>query len=136
MSWHTAARIPCQLVGGHARAHAAAADQHAALGFAIQHRAADGFGEVRIVGRIFVEGADVENFLAERAQQISHGDFQLKARVVRTDDNFHRRSLSQDFFYGRDNGFSGWKPNFFCSSFSGAEAPNVCMPIILPLEPT
>ena len=26
--------------------------------------------------------------------------------------------------------FSGVKPNFFCSSFSGAEAPNVSMPML------
>src|SRR5262245_60709850 len=31
---------------------------------------------------------------------------------------------------------SGVKPNFFCSSFSGAEAPKVCMPIVVPVGPT
>src|SRR5262249_56010484 len=30
----------------------------------------------------------------------------------------------------------GVKPNFFCNSFSGAEAPNVCMPIMRPVKPT
>ena len=31
---------------------------------------------------------------------------------------------------------SGWKPNFFCSSFSGADAPKVFIPIICPFSPT
>jgi hypothetical protein len=31
---------------------------------------------------------------------------------------------------------SGWNPNFFCSSLSGAEAPNVCMPMTRPDVPT
>jgi hypothetical protein len=31
---------------------------------------------------------------------------------------------------------SGVKPNFVCSSFSGAEAPNVLMPTIAPEKPT
>jgi hypothetical protein len=31
---------------------------------------------------------------------------------------------------------SGSNPNFFCSSFSGAEAPNVFMPMTRPDEPT
>ena len=61
--------MPISLIGRDAGAHAAAADEHAAVGFFIEDGAADGFGEVRIIGGIFVEGADVENFLAERAQQ-------------------------------------------------------------------
>src|SRR5439155_27264873 len=31
---------------------------------------------------------------------------------------------------------SGLKPNFFNTSFNGAEDPNVCMPITLPCGPT
>ena len=31
---------------------------------------------------------------------------------------------------------SGVKPNFFCRSFRGAEAPKVCIPIIAPPVPT
>ncbi len=31
---------------------------------------------------------------------------------------------------------SGSKPNFFCSSFNGADAPNVCMPTTRPRGPT
>jgi hypothetical protein len=32
--------------------------------------------------------------------------------------------------------FSGVKPNFFCNSLSGAEAPNVSMPMLRPRLPT
>src|SRR6185312_5029796 len=32
--------------------------------------------------------------------------------------------------------FSGVKPNFFRSSLNGADAPNVCMPILAPVRPT
>ena len=31
---------------------------------------------------------------------------------------------------------SGSKPNFFCNSLSGAEAPKVCMPTTRPFSPT
>jgi hypothetical protein len=32
--------------------------------------------------------------------------------------------------------WSGSKPNFFCNSLRGADAPNVCMPIMRPVFPT
>jgi len=48
-----------QFVGCHAGSHAAAANQDAALGFVIQHRTAHGLGKVRIIGRCFIERADI-----------------------------------------------------------------------------
>jgi hypothetical protein len=38
--------------------------------------------------------------------------------------------------FAASNTFSGVKPNFFSRSLSGAEEPNVCMPILAPVIPT
>ena len=54
-----------QLVCGYARPHTAATNQHASLRLAIQHGAAHRFGEVRIVRRIFIEGADVQDLVSQ-----------------------------------------------------------------------
>src|SRR5258708_4243703 len=123
-----------QFVGGDAGADATAADEHAALGFFVEDRAADRLGEIGIVRGVFVEGADVEHFVTQRAQQIAHGYFQLKSRVVRANHNFHGRFPRASLAVAIT--LSDRKPNFLSTSFSGAEAPNVCMPIILPLGPT
>ena len=48
-----------KLIGGDAGTDAAPADEHTALGFSVQDGAADGLREIRIVGRILVESADV-----------------------------------------------------------------------------
>ena len=52
-------------------------------------------------------------------------------------------SVAYYYFRARANWFlaaattcSGVKPNFFCSSFSGADAPNVFMPSVCPPVPT
>src|ERR1700676_4878324 len=122
------------LVGGDARAYAAPANEQTALRFLVDHSAAHRFGEIRIVGGIFVERADVQHLMPERAQQIPHGDFQLETGVIRANHNFHacfpRTSLAVAITR------SAKKPNFFSTSFKGAEAPKLCMPIILPLGPT
>jgi hypothetical protein len=52
-------------VGGDAGADSAAADEHAAFGAAVEDGLADGFSVIGIVGRIFVVGSDVKNFVAE-----------------------------------------------------------------------
>jgi len=53
-----------KLIGGDTGADATPADEHTALGFSVQDSPADGFGEIRIVGRILVESANVQNFVA------------------------------------------------------------------------
>src|SRR5580692_3957009 len=78
-----------ELVGGNAGADAAAANEDATFGFAIEHGAANGFGEIGIVTRVFIKSADVQYIVAHRAQQVAHGVFELKAGVVGTDHNFH-----------------------------------------------
>src|SRR5713226_1806146 len=123
------------LIGGHAGSHAAAADEHAALRFFVDHRAAHRFGEIRIVRRIFVERAHVQHFMAQRTQQIADGHFQLKAGVIGANHQFHAAHFPRTSFAAATT-FSGRKPNLLSKSFKGAEAPKVCMPIILPLGPT
>src|SRR6476469_8843223 len=60
--------------------------------------------------------------------------FQCKAGMIRTDGNLHG-------FFGNSSRAaattaSGVKPNLFCNSLSGAEAPNVRIPRLLPAWPT
>src|ERR1700716_450121 len=59
---------------------------------------------------------------------------QREAGMVGTNGNFHG-------FFGNssraaDKTASGVNPNFFCNSLSGAEAPNVPMPMLFPAWPT
>src|SRR5271165_2174945 len=77
------------LVGGHSHAHAAAVEEDAAVGLAFGYGVRDEFGEVRVVRGIFVEGADVENVMAERAYHVAHFAFERETRVVGTDDDAH-----------------------------------------------
>src|SRR5450755_201042 len=129
-------------IGGDAHTHAAAADQHATLGFVVSYGVADEFSEVWIVGRVFVESADVQNVMAECTHHIAHFAFEGKASVVGTDDDFHLAPyLPPDLALAITSLAaatiaSGSKPNFFCSSLSGAEAPKVRMPIMRPPGPT
>ena len=94
-----------QLVGGHAGANPAAADQHASFSAAIENGATDGFGKIWIVGRILVERADVQNFMTQGAQKVPHGIFQLETRVIGTNDDFHSASPAQQLFCGRNHLF-------------------------------
>ncbi len=59
---------PRQLICRHARPDPAAADEHAALGLAVQHCPAHGFGKVWIVGWVFIERADIQHIVSQRAQ--------------------------------------------------------------------
>ena len=105
-----------QFIGGHAGANAAAANQHAAFGAAVQNSAADGFGKIRIVRRILVECADVQNFVSQGAQKVPHGIFQLETCVIGTNDDFHGASPAQQLFCGRNDLFRP-KPKFLQQIF-------------------
>src|SRR5437899_9123761 len=86
-----------------ARSHAAAADQHAALGFPVEHRPPYGLREVRIVRWIFVECAHVQHIMFQRAQEIdrkstrlnsshlgiSYAVFCLKKKKINTVNTYH-----------------------------------------------
>jgi hypothetical protein len=69
-------------IGRNAGTYSTAADEDAAFAFAVDHGAAHSFGIVRIVGRIFVECTDVQNFLAHGAKKVANCDFQSEASVI------------------------------------------------------
>ena len=62
--------------------YTAPTDEDAALCFTLQNSQADFFREIGIVGRILVEGADIEHFVTERAKEITHRYFQLESGMV------------------------------------------------------
>src|SRR5689334_7675617 len=82
---------PRQFICSNAGADAAAANENSSFGPAIQHRPSDCLGKVWIIGRVFVESADIQYLVPERAEQIAHRYLQLKPGVVRTNDNLHGR---------------------------------------------
>src|SRR5579885_2514562 len=65
------------LIGGHARAHTAAADQHAALGASVQDGLAHRFGKVGIVvGGVELERAHIHRLMAFFANLLQNKRFQ------------------------------------------------------------
>ncbi len=76
-------------VGGDGGADAAAADENASFGFAGDDGFAQGFGEIGVVGRVGVEGADVENIVAELLQEFRNLLFEREAGVVGADCDAH-----------------------------------------------
>src|SRR6266545_852751 len=121
------------LVGGHAGAHSAAADEHGPLRAPVLH----GQGHLlRVVGIIDGRGrvrAHVDHVVSLLAKGLRHLLLQREAGVVGPDGHLHRfflpAHLAPSCSRAAATTFSGWKPNFFCSSLRGAEAPNVRMPI-------
>src|SRR5712671_2388058 len=59
---------------------------------------------------------------------------QGKAGMVRTDGDFH--DFSGNSSRAAVSTVSGVNPNLFCNSLSGADAPNVRIPILFPAWPT
>ena len=53
------------------------------------HRLANGFREIGIVRRVFVECTDVQNLVAERSKNIADRIFQREPRMIRTNHKFH-----------------------------------------------
>src|SRR5262249_26547419 len=77
------------LVGGDRGADAAAADQDAALRFALQHAQRDSLSVVRIIHRPGAVRADVDEFVAELAQVGYQQGLQFEAGMVRADGDLH-----------------------------------------------
>src|SRR5947209_1133230 len=82
---------PDELVRRNTWSHATPAYNNDTLGPTIQHRAAYGFREIRIVRWVFVERSNVQHRVPQPAQHVTHGVFQLETRVVRPNHDFHRR---------------------------------------------
>src|SRR6266404_4572952 len=77
------------LVGRHAGAHSAAAYKQAARWSTRKPSAAYGLREIRIVGGIFVECANIQHFVTQRPQQIADINLQLKTSVIGANHQFH-----------------------------------------------
>src|SRR5262249_243476 len=92
-------------------------------------------GEVGIVHRRGRVGPDIQDVVAVLPQHRGDVLLQIEAGVIRSDDDLHTVTPVMTDFAAATTA-SAPKPNFFCSSLSGADAPNVAMPMILPPEPT
>jgi len=80
---------PTKLVSCNAGSNAAATDQYAAFGLAVEDGAADLFGEVGIVDGGGGVCTDVENLVALLLEPLDDGLFQIEPCVVTTYDNKH-----------------------------------------------
>ena len=85
------------LVRGDAGAHAAAADQDAALRAAVRERPADGAGVVRIVDGVGAVGAHVQDFVAGLLEGSGDLVLQLVAAMVGADDDAHLSPLLSSY---------------------------------------
>src|SRR6478609_238621 len=123
-----------QLVRRHRRPDAAAAEEHAALHRAAEHRARHHRGDIRIVHRLRAVGAEIDDLMAERAERWDQRLLELESRVVRAEGDLH--SAPASWPRAASTTWFTVNPNFFCSSLSGADAPNLIMPIRVPVGPT
>jgi hypothetical protein len=124
------------LAGG---AAAGAAEDALVVGAAARERV----GEDRRVRRQAGD-AELADVTVERpvVEQVA-GDVvepEALARLVQVLRRVHRYSCQLfwaigSWLFAASTTRSGVKPNFVCSSFNGAEAPNVCMPITAPVAP-
>ena len=78
-----------KLVGRHRRADAAAANQHAAFGSAVEHSPPDRLGKIRIVHRSVAIGAFIDHLMSLPAQILGNDLFQIEAGMIRANDNAH-----------------------------------------------
>lgn len=77
------------LVGGHGCAHAAAANEDATFGLAMQNAERQRLGEVGIIYRISAVRTRIYNRMALPAQKISEQLFEFKAGMVRCEGDPH-----------------------------------------------
>src|SRR5690348_11026913 len=123
-----------QLVGRDRRADAAAADEHAALRAALGHGVSHRRGDIGIVHRGGAVSAEVQDRVAERLKRGDQLLLEQVARVIGADGDSHRAGAS--WARAASTTWSTVKPNFFCSSLSGADAPKLTIPILAPVMPT
>src|SRR5262249_14060289 len=125
------------LVGGHGSADAAAANQNAAFTLAAQQAERNRFSEVRVIDRLGAVGTGVVDLMPPEPQMIGQDLLQVVAGMIGTDGDAHVY-----FFLPANNSLaavttaSEVKPKCFITSLTGADAPNVLMPMLLPAGPT
>ena len=76
-------------VGGHRGAYTASADEDATLGIATQDAQADGFGEVRIIDRLRIGGADVLNLMATFLKIVDQESLEGEAGMIGANSYAH-----------------------------------------------
>src|SRR5712691_9942297 len=129
-----------QLVGRHGGSYSAPADQHAPLHHTCQHRAGQPLGHIRIVHRFQAVGAEILDLVPQRAERGDEVLLERVTRVIGGNGDHHRgvtaSCLRASWARAAWTTCSTVKPNFFCSSLSGADAPKVSIPILAPVGPT
>ena len=93
--------MPGHLVGGDRGAHAAAADEHAALGAAVDHGPSHRLRGVGVVDGLRGVRAHVEHLVPVLAQQLRELLLEDEAGVVGADDDAHARDLRASWSRGR-----------------------------------
>src|ERR1700724_4224567 len=118
----------------HRCANTASTNKNAAFCVAVEQATRHGFRIIRIVHRSGAVSSHVLQLVPAFLKVIDEHLLQCEAGMVRTDGDLH------DFFGNSSraaaNTLSGVNPNLFCNSLSGADAPNVRMPILFPAWPT
>src|SRR5262249_9126380 len=85
-----------------------------------------------------VEGARLDHSRVGSQDLLHLRDVVVPGRLADGDEpqRLHRRAARATCSRAAARTRSGVKPNFFCSSLSGAEAPKGCMPMASPVVPT
>src|SRR6266850_5810599 len=126
-----------ELVGGHRHAHAAAADDDAALDVAAPQRAADRFREIGVVvGLRGIVSAKVAHVVARRREVGDENLLERVAGVIRGDGDLQPCCLLfPASAFASATICSTVKPNSLRSSLSGADAPKAARAMMRPSSP-
>jgi hypothetical protein len=76
-------------IGGHRRSYTASADQDATLRIAAKHAQADGLGEVRVIDRLRVGGADVLKLMAALLKIADQESLEVEAGMIGANSDAH-----------------------------------------------
>ena len=131
-----AGAYPGDAVGRHRGPDAAAAQDDSAIGAMLAHRGAHCPGVIGVIDALAVVGADVQHLSVLARYEHFDGFLQREAGVIRSDCYPHVQLSRPISRLAIATTFSGVNPNFFCNSPSGADAPNVSIPIATPASPT
>src|SRR5882724_825001 len=126
---------PRKFVRGYRRTDAAATDQHGPLHLFAQNRRGHRFGEIRIIDRRRVARAEILHGVPHGTEIFGHFFLQWKSCMVGSDGNAHAHFPWANCAFAASTTLPVLNPNSFCSTFNGAEAPNVFIPRIAPSRP-
>jgi hypothetical protein len=118
------------LISRHRRADATSADQHPTVRTAIEYRLSDGLCEIGIIDGIRAVGPHIHNPVAQFSQVVGQDTLQLESGMVRPIAMCISHFAFAICCLAAATTASGVKPNFFCNSLRGAEAPKVVIPTL------